>query len=103
MGQIRADGEVIDAPQVELIAAEGEVVVAEEAGERFEVVAVRGDGVQRNVPFVGEVVEELADLVGHARHSRIKRSIHPFQQLIRREGVTSVEALASRRSLTSDL
>jgi hypothetical protein len=58
---------VIDALQIELIASNREVVVAEKSGERFEVIAIRGDGVDGDVPLVSEVVEKLADFVRHAR------------------------------------
>src|SRR5205814_4269584 len=65
--EIRADGEMIDALQIELIAPEDEVIVAEKADERFEVIAIRGDGIDGDVPLVSEVVEKVADFVLHAR------------------------------------
>src|SRR5436190_13004828 len=65
MRQIRADGDVVDALQVELITRECEVVVAEKAGEGLEVVAVGFDGVDRDVSLVRQVIEEIADLVFH--------------------------------------
>jgi hypothetical protein len=61
--EVRADSEVIDALQVELIAPQGQVVIAEEGNERLEVVAIRMDRVDRSVPLVREVIEEIADLV----------------------------------------
>src|SRR3954468_13472469 len=60
MRKIRADRKMIDALQVELIAPEREVVVAEKSDERFEVISIRGDGVDGDVPLVSEVIEKLA-------------------------------------------
>jgi hypothetical protein len=67
MRKIRADGEMVDALQVDLIASECEVVVAEKSDERFEVIAICVDGVDGDVPLVGEIVKKLADFVRHAR------------------------------------
>ena len=68
--EIGADREVVDAAQVELIARHREVIVAEEADQRLEIDAIRRDRVRRYVALVRQVVEEIADLAGHARHSR---------------------------------
>jgi hypothetical protein len=58
---------MIDPPQIELIATKREVVVAKEGDERFEVDAIRVNGVARDVPLVGEIVEKVSDFVLHAR------------------------------------
>src|SRR5437763_15095082 len=58
---------MIDALQIELIASEREVIIAKKSDERFEVVAIRGDGIDGDVPLVGEVIEKLADFVRHTR------------------------------------
>src|SRR5207237_9438378 len=58
---------MIDALQIELIASEREVIIAKKSDERFEVIAIRGDGIDGDVPLVGEVIEKLADFVRHAR------------------------------------
>src|SRR6185295_18965248 len=65
MREVGANGEVVDALEIELIAPEREVVVAEERDERLEVVAVRADGVDRHVALVRQVIEEITDLVLH--------------------------------------
>ena len=61
MRQIGSDGDVIDALQIELITCECEVIVAEEAAEGLEVVAVGFDRVDRDVSLVRQVIEEIAD------------------------------------------
>jgi hypothetical protein len=61
---------MVDAGQLEEIAPDAEVVVGEEGDERLEIVPVRIDGVARDVPFVAEVIEKIADFRLHARRSR---------------------------------
>src|ERR1043166_3814153 len=65
MREIRANGEVIDAPQLELLARHREVVVAEKREKGFEIVAVGGDGVGADVALVRQVIEELPDFALH--------------------------------------
>ena len=67
MREVGADGQVIDARQLDLVASHREVVVAEKGGERLQVVAIRRDRIGRNVPLVRQVIEEIADLVLHAQ------------------------------------
>ena len=66
---VGADGQAIDARPVELIASQREEVVAEKSDERFQILAVRGHRVDGDVALVSEVIEEIADLVFHARRS----------------------------------
>ena len=67
VGQIRAHRQMVHTLQVELVAGEREVVVAEEAGERLEIVAIRRDRVDRDVPLVRQIVEKVTDFTLHAR------------------------------------
>src|SRR5205085_659756 len=68
--EVGADRQMIGAAQLEQVAPDREVVVAEEADERFEIVAIGSDRVRRDVALVGEIVEKIADFVLHARRSR---------------------------------
>src|SRR3954453_506797 len=81
MRKVRADRKMIDALQIELIASEREVVVAEKSNERFEVIAIRRDGIDGDVPLVSEVVEKLADFVRHARAPEVNDT-RALQKLI---------------------
>src|SRR5436309_2121059 len=70
--EVRTNGEVIDAPQIELIARHGEVVVAQKGDEGLEIVAICRDRVGRNIALVGEVVEKLSDFARHVTPSKCR-------------------------------